>query len=138
MAEPGRVVIGGREYIHLAHDRRKVPAEKRGKFSRAMWIALMIALFAAVFSLMFHPVTLTWQPSTTTAPNLEYNVYRADSPCLARGTPRKIATTRELRYTDMSIKFGTFCYSVRSSVNEVESVDSNTTEVKIRPSWRHR
>lgn len=125
------------DYIHLAHDRSSTIAEQRAKRTRWMLIALVIILVLAGFSVIFHPVSLTWKASTSASTGLVYNVYRAKGSCPGQGVPVKVGTTSKLSYWDSSIKFGTFCYTVRASLNGVESANSNMSEVRIRPTWRH-
>ncbi len=136
MGRPKRATDADRDYIHLAHRREELPIGGSWR-TKAMWILLLVAIVGATFSALFHPVALSWRPSDVA--NATYHIYRADGPCAAIESYRtKIGSTEGLSYTDSSIKFGTFCYTVRASLNGRESADSNPVEVHIRPTFRHR
>lgn len=105
------------------------------------FVFLAIALvLAGIFYLIYHPVVLNWQASPNGGPAVVYNVYRASSACPVNGNTvewKKIISTSALTYTDRSIKFGTFCYVIRASVNGRESPDSNYSQAVVVPTWRH-
>ncbi len=112
-------------------------ATRRSHQPVVIW-CLAILVVAVILAGAFHPVELYWKASTTDNSRLVYRVYRATGECSnEKSVPKLIATTTELKYIDKSIKFGTFCYTVRTSVNGVESLDSNATEVSVRFTWIH-
>lgn len=127
-----------RDRIRQAHTEEVEMTSSRPSRRVGLWSLLAVLLLLLGFSALYHPVTLKWKGSESGAPGLVYNIYRANSPCSAGSPDPRIATTAGLTFTDRSIKFGTFCYTVRASLNGVESIDSNTAEVQIRPSLRHR
>lgn len=128
-----------RDRIHLAHNGPVGAGSSRSVRGIGLWTLLAGLLLLLGLSALYHPVTLQWKESTSHSVGLVYNIYRASSPCAAASSDKTlIATTAERAVTDRSIKFGTFCYTVRASLNGVESIDSNTAEVQIRPSLRHR
>jgi hypothetical protein len=104
---------------------------------KKLLIFLVIVLVLGCVDLIYHPVVLNWKASENTSPSLVYNVYRAPSACPPAGGFQKIGSTPKVTYTDRSIKFGTFCYTVRTSVNGKESGDSNLTQAHVVVTWRH-
>ena len=135
MGQPQRTPqIENRQHLHIAS--RTGKKGRRGG-TKILWGLIMLAVIIGLAALfLYHPVKLTWQASTSTSPNLVYHVYRAEGPCGSGAVPKLIGTTAQLTYWDSSIKLGTFCYTVRASV-PAESVDSNPSQVTIRPTWRH-
>lgn len=137
MAWPRRKEEPPQSFIHIASDRSEIITKKR-KSNRNRFIAgFFVLVVLALFSLLFHPVALSWQPSPDAGALIVYKVYRADGACSSNIAPRLIGTTSKLHYNDASIKFGTFCYTVRASANGQMSTPSNVAEVRVRPTFRH-
>lgn len=72
-------------------------------------------------------------------PSLGYNVYRSNVACPTTGQPSgmaKVNTTviTTTTYTDSNLQPGSYCYAVTSTLNGVESADSNFAPAVIPPS----
>ena len=138
MAQPHRALTDKPQSLYLAHDRsddRKV--KSRGRHRGTLFLSILALIFVATFALLFHPVSLHWNASATRNPELVYEVYRAPGTCSANADPKMIGSTTALNFWDTSIKFGTFCYSVRARVGADVSPNSNLAEVQIRPTFKH-
>lgn len=94
-----------------------------------MLLRLTLCLLLALsLGAQTHGVTLTWVASADDVPGsgLAYNVYRSVSLCTATPSWAKIATVPTKTYEDLAVVPGYYCYMVRATLNNMESVDSNT------------
>lgn len=138
MAQPHRAFTDKPQSLYLAHDRSdEQRAKGRGRHRGILFLSILTLILVATFALVFHPVSLHWNASATKNPDLVYDVYRASGACSANARPTLIGSTQTLSFWDASIKFGTFCYSVRARVGKDVSPSSNLTEVQIRPTFKH-
>jgi len=97
-------------------------------------ILFALLLFAIGAAAQNHSATLSWValPDTPTS-----NVYRAPGACPSTGSPTgqvklNLTPVAATTYKDSTVAgANTYCYTVRATLNGVESVDSNTAQAVI-------
>ena len=82
-----------------------------------------------------HSVTLSWD-DTQNPTGTTYNLYRAPLRCSQSTNPAFAAIASGITaktYVDTPVSVGNYCYTVRASLDGVESLDSNYATAEVRP-----
>jgi hypothetical protein len=119
-------------FFHLLKPIHKQP--------QAVYVAFLLIVFVVVLGVAqsrhrAHPpgsVTLAWDPSTSTCPDLGYTLYRREPSGTYPAQPVNKELIKEPKYTDSSVLVGkTYYYVVKSKCGNTESAPSNEMKVDV-------